>query len=388
MKTTLRTSTSSTLNTPVYNATLVYLPKELVIAVHNLGVYPKTAYKCLLFLDLLINQVLMNRRSIADFNPLSANYLRKVFNSRYKEWLDKLIEAGIVERKDEWIQFLGISKGYRVNQKAVLYWDDLETIEIPSKKTYIPNDEDLFYWEGLMKFSDSIEIDYPQLYSIMDDEIKGDEYETRFKRYAWLRSIKIIESEVLTAKRSSTNKRLNTNFTNLPKPLMRFIKQSNGLLEIDAKNSQFAILANMIKGEVNDGFVEDAIQGRLYENVAQVAGLSRNEAKDSMFKTIYSKPHYRNRFKRNLTKLYPETVPLLDDYKRKAGDYRRLSIDMQVKESEIYIDGVLKTLYEQGILAISKHDSIIFHTKDEESIMTIIKDTVAQMGYELVLVVS
>lgn len=369
--------------------TVVILPKELVKQINSIGLSTINTRHAQVFCYILVNLVVTTKKEQLEYTPLGSKYLKKVFNSRYTNWLKPLISSNIIQSDGKWIQFLGKSIGYRINPEIITKWDDIETIKIPTKRNPQEDltEEDLFYLNGVKSFCDSIGIDVEKLQEITAESIKGDDIETQFKRFTWIYKIKHLEMNILTAKRSGTNNRLNTNFTNLPNPLFKQIKESNDLMEIDAVNSQFSILANMIKDRVSDDFVQDAIQGRLYERVLEKLNCSRDEAKTAMLKYLYSDPKYKNKTKQLIEGLYPETATIIHEYKIKKNN-SEFSIRMQKKEAEIYIDGALKKLYDMGILAISKHDSIIFHRKDLEVVEKVVREVVKERDFELTLKTS
>lgn len=368
---------------------VVCLPLELVNHIYSIGLTTINSRHALIFCDHLVNLVVTNKKRLKEYTPIGSKYLKKVFNSRYMTWLEPLKESGIVQSDGIWIQVIGKAIGYRINPELITDWDEMEVIEIPTRRSPKADltEEDEFYLQGLESFRNSIEIDIERLRDITNETIKGDDIQTQFKRFSWVRSIKLMELGILTAKRSTTNNRLNTNFTNLPNPLFKYIKKSNDLMEIDAVNSQFSILANMIKDKVSDDFVEDSLQGRLYEKVAEKLKCNRDEAKIAMLKFLYSDVKHENKTKRLIAELYPETAAIIDEYKSKR-DSSKFSIRMQKKEAEIYIDGALKRLYSLGVLAISKHDSIIFHRKDLEVVEKVVREVVKEHSFELKLKTS
>lgn len=368
--------------TPTASFQVVCLPKELIDSIKKLNLTRPSFNKSLLFADLVLSTNLIYHKDPNKYIWLGSKYLRKVFNSKYRDWLRVLLDNHIIECDNEWYKFLGKSLGYRINSQIVSDWDEVEVLKIQSKSGYKPSPKDAIYLDGLSKFHGSLSINFDRHYEITSNLVQGDEKDTRFKRFYWLRAIKLLENDILIAKRSSSNSRLNTNYTNLPNPLFEEIKKDNKLVEIDAVNSQFAILANLIKDFVNDDFVKDAIGGTLYEKVAKKLGVNRKEAKEKMFKTIYSKPHYISKDKSSIGELYPETIPFLDKYKQKKS-HSDLAIAMQKKESEIYLDGVLKKLYSMGILAITKHDSIIVYQEQAQLIKSVIIEVLDAMAYEL-----
>lgn len=366
--------------------TVVILPKELVKHINSLGLSRINTRHAQLFCHRLVNLVVNTKKEMEEYTPISSKYIKKLFNSRYMTWLKPLISSKIVQSDGIWYRAYGKSIGYRINPELITRWDDIEIIEIPTKRKPEEDltEEDKYLLNGVKLFCESIDIDIDQLQEITANSIKGDDIETQFKRFAWVYGIKHLEMNILTAKRSGTNNRLNTNFTNLPNPLFKQIKESNDLMEIDAVNSQFSILANLIKDKVSDDFVQDAIQGRLYERVAEKLSCSRDEAKIAMLKYLYSDAKYKNKRKQLIEELYPETAAIIDEYKKKR-DNSKFSIRLQKMEAEIYIDGVLKKLYSLGVLAISKHDSIIFHRKDLEIVEKVVREVIKEHSFELKL---
>lgn len=362
----------------------VCLPKELINAVNRLNLSRIKTNHCLHYLDLIVSRLLIRKLSPEKYSPMGAGFLRKQFNSRYKEWLDVLLKEGIVESDGDYAKSRWKSLGYRIHPNIVTNWEDLEVVVLKTVDSTQPTESDKPYFDGILDFLSTIQIDFSALSKIIDRELPKKNGTLNFKRYSWFRSVRLLQAGVIRASRSPTNHRLNTNFTNMPSILVVQIMKDNDLIEIDAKNSQFAILANMIKEKADDDFVKDAIKGELYERLADKLDCSRNEAKESVMKVIYSKHYHKNKLKQLMKKLYPESMALIEKYKRMSSN-RELAIAMQQKESEIYIDGILHKLCEQGIPAFSKHDSIIFHRKDLKAVESIFRETLKTMNIEVEL---
>ena len=362
----------------------VCLPTQLIDAVKSLGLSRIKTNHSLYFLDLIVSRLLIKKLQPEKYSPMGAKFLRRQFNSKYKEWLDILLDNGVVECDGDYAKSRGKSLGYRIHPEVVSNWADLQVVVLSNVEAFEPSESDKPYFQGLLDFLETIEIDYSSLSMVIDKELPVVDESLNFKRYSWYRSVRLLQSGIIRAAKSPVNDRLNTNFTNMPSTLVECIMKSNDLIEIDAKNSQFAILANMIKEKVDDNFITDAICGVLYERLADKLGCSRDEAKDIVMKTIYSKHYHNNRTKKIMAELYPESMAIIEKYKRKSSN-RELAIAMQQKESEIYIDGVLRKLYEIGIPAFSKHDSIIFHKKDLKMVESIIREVLRTKGIELKL---
>ena len=377
----------SDLNAPIakFSYERVLLPSLLVELARELNLTKRDTQKSLQFLDILITfSLLEDNQQPTNFVYFSSSYFRQVFTSKYRRWLIVLLQSGVVETDGSWSTDTGKSLNYRISPELEIDWRKLVSvfIKVKNKHFYRPNDAN--YFKELMKFYGSIEIDSDKLIELANKELKKEKDPTKRtnKRTAWVRSMHKLDQKSFYAKRNNTNNRLDTNFTNLPKALMNEIKAKNGLLEIDAVNSQPAILANLIKDEVNDDYVQDAINGQLYERVAEEMKWSRDKTKHGIMVTFFSPEIHSNNLKSTLIKLYPETMRYIDDFKSQNG-YRELAISMQKKESALYIDGVLDKVYSLGIIAISKHDSIIFHSKDQDVVEKVFIDVMNKNGFEL-----
>ncbi|WP_375325321.1 hypothetical protein [Flagellimonas sp. GZD32] len=324
----------------------------------------------------------MDDETYTSFVYFSSSYFREIFTSKYREWLKPMLEHKIVESDKSWSTVTGKSIHYRIFPDERIDWESLGKKAIIVKNRNYYEKKDIKYFKELQRFYYSLKLDYQSLFKVIFDELSKEEDAVRRgnKKIAWLRSLVKLQGGSLYAHRNATNNRLDTNFTSLPKGLMNEIKRSNGLIEIDAINSQPAILANLIKDKVKDGFVSHAINGVLYDKVAEKQGWDREKSKKEILKVIYSQEIYNNKSKKALSKMYPETIRHIDSFKSKHG-YRQLSISMQKKESEIYIDGVLTKLYDMEIMAISKHDSIIFQSDNKEQVEKVLKDVLDSHDY-------
>ena len=376
------------LSTPQQKSTyeVVMLPLDLLVKVKGLDLTKSNKHKCVQFLDLLITYSYMD-----DDNPkptcfvyFSSSHFRSRFNSRYRDWLKPMLDNKVVESDNSWSTATGKSLHYRICTDTEIDWSDLRKVKIKVKNRNYYEPKDIDYFKGLQRFNHSINIDFPRLYELTEIELSKEEdlKKRENKRVSWLRNLAKLEERSLYAHRNNTNNRLDTNYTSFPKALLNEIKESNSLLEIDAVNSQPAILANLIKDEVNDDYVQDAINGILYEKVAQEMKWSRDKTKHGIMVTFFSPENYSNNLKKVLSKLYPETMIYIDDYKSQHG-HSEFAISIQKQEAKLYIDGILNELYNIGIRAISKHDSIIFHKDDKKVVQEVVTNVIQRSGFEL-----
>jgi hypothetical protein len=209
-------------------------------------------------------------------------------------------------------------------------------------------------------------------------------------------------------KRNQTNKRLDTNYTNLNKSLRQFINHDN-LVNLDLKNSQpliFSLLLNVIDSNISLGttlcykklefrpfkrfknkqlrkvllitqndniyqneeikkLMRSCLRGAFYDDfLTDFKGLTRSEIKELMFMVLFSRNKIENSSKipySNEKAIFKTVYPLA--YKvsciLKDDVHSDLAIALQELESFIFIDVIAKELCENGIIPLTIHDSFI-----------------------------
>ena len=143
-------------------------------------------------------------------------------------------------------------------------------------------------------------------------------------------------------------------------------------------------ITNSIPQDIQD-FIAAAKSGEFYEVVQERLELpSRSEAKTLMFELLFSSWKFNSEDKNKLRSLFPNLVKVIDAYKKEKGD-NQFAIDLQRRESEIFIDHILYTLLKNGIMAVSKHDSILCPKSQQEAAEKIIREILdKELGtYEL-----
>lgn len=170
--------------------------------------------------------------------------------------------------------------------------------------------------------------------------------------------------------RNETNKRLDSNITNMANVLTNQLCKDNGLVKFDLSNSQFAILSHILEGELDTEdfriFKQKSQSGTLYEYILENLKLdNRKDAKNMMFELMFSSEKLRSSLKTKLKKLFPSVVEYVDAYKKKHK-YRNFSIMLQQKESEIFINGIWTEIKKSKVFCIPKHDCIIVRKEDRE----------------------
>lgn len=186
--------------------------------------------------------------------------------------------------------------------------------------------------------------------------------------------------------RNETNKRLDSNITNMANVLTNQLCKDNDLVKFDLSNSQFAILSHILDGELDTDdfrvFKEQSQSGRLYEYILENLNLeNRKDAKNMMFELMFSSEKLRSSLKTKLKKLFPSVVEYVDAYKKKHK-YRNFSIMLQKKESEIFINGIWTEIKKSKVFCIPKHDCIIVKREDKELALNTIKKHFEKLNFK------
>lgn len=181
----------------------------------------------------------------------------------------------------------------------------------------------------------------------------------------------------LRAKRNDTNRRLDTNFTNMCSELVDEICNQNDLIQIDLKNSQFAILSLMLQDKLNTPdfklFKSLTASGNLYEYIQDKLALNtRKEGKNVAFEILFSSHKNRTKNKTKLKELFPSVIEFIDNYKKENGD-AMFAIKMQRKESTMFIDNIYNQLKKKKLFALTKHDSLIVKEENKVEVIKLIE---------------
>lgn len=231
--------------------------------------------------------------------------------------------------------------------------------------------------------------------------------------------------------RSDTNKRLTTPFTIFPSSLLKYLRlEGQELVQYDIKNSQFCILANLIlayhqyyknglispiieklkkqkyyygafkrsfnllldsNGCLQDNvldFCECAINGNLYELIGDNTGMKRKEAKKAMFIVAFASRHYNPPTKQKTKEAFKDVISFIDSIKKELPPMDKIcfAVLLQLIESYICIDNVLKSLKKHKIRTLTRHDSFCVKNSDSNNAKLIIEselNRILPFGYSL-----
>lgn len=196
-------------------------------------------------------------------------------------------------------------------------------------------------------------------------------------KIAYSDSLYRLQKKKYFANRNITNNRLDTNLTSMPNILTDKICKDNNLVKFDLSNAQFAIMSKIYEDKWFAGdfleFSEKSQSGILYEYIQSELDLkTRSEAKTMMFELMFSSEKFNSPLKNKLKTLFPFVVSEVDRIKKEDG-YKKFSVELQKKESEIFIDGLLKKIKSERMFCLTKHDCLIVKEKDAVKITEIIK---------------
>lgn len=178
----------------------------------------------------------------------------------------------------------------------------------------------------------------------------------------------------LRFERNRTNRRIDTNLTNMAKELRPFLIGFEKLSYLDLSNSQpvlFNIMLNQydtkrrlaLKAEIEE-YKASTLSGHWYELLMELYGIDRNTAKDYWMQIAYSKNKSYRRQKNKFAKRFPEIMKIIE--KKKETDHAKFAIGLQKIESEIFIDEICKELVEKNIMAYTLHDGLLVPKEKEQ----------------------
>lgn len=179
--------------------------------------------------------------------------------------------------------------------------------------------------------------------------------------------------------RNTTNKRLDTNLTNMASDLKPFIVGWENMVYLDLKNSQ-PVLFNIdlnkrytkgsaaLKAEI-DRYRKATFAGKWYEELMGIYNTDRDSCKDIWMCIAYSKNKSYKGYKKPFKNIYPEIYKIIETTKTK--NHQDFAINLQKLESKIFIDKICKELVDVGIIPFTVHDALIVQKSEQEEALKI-----------------
>ncbi|REE25647.1 hypothetical protein DFQ09_102238 [Winogradskyella pacifica] len=235
-------------------------------------------------------------------------------------------------------------------------------------------------YEGALLFVNQQYVDELQTATNIEEE------RTANYRYASrLSSIFLINdgknNKSLRFNRNSTNKRIDTNLTNMATDVRPFIIGYKDMSYLDLKNSQpvlFNILLkryhhnsdSKLKTEI-EAYYELTINGKWYEWLQSIYGLERAECKKIWMKIAYSKNKSYKSEKKVFKQYYPEIYSIIESYKK--DNHADFAILLQKTESGIFIDEICKELVNIDIIPYTLHDGLLVPKENEQATLEVMQ---------------
>ena len=216
-----------------------------------------------------------------------------------------------------------------------------------------------------------------------DSFIKRKKYQ---KLLSDMESLKALGEGKFRAHRNTTNNRLDTNLTNMSGYLLEAIKEDNDLDAIDLCNSQFAISTLLIDLDTEDfeRYKYVALNCNFYEYLEEELKLKdRAEAKTTCFEIMFSSHKNKSRRVKKFKSLFPTVMAWIENFKEENG-YEMFSINLQKKESEIFIDNLYNKLKDEFFI-FTVHDSIICRKESKTEVTNKIQEYFNEIGFEVCL---
>ncbi len=261
-----------------------------------------------------------------------------------------------------------------------------------------------------------MELDYDKAYEWIEKNATNDA-----QKLNYLTSIDHIKDKRFRYfKRNKTNKRLDTNLTNLKSELKQFI--IGNYVSIDLKNSQPFLLGILLNYIFNNKvtlcyyihnktlietfgikrikavskfhqnqekakmvnlrlFHNSVLNGNLYDGFIKHYSndITRKEVKNIMFKVLFSRNYFYKDYRKIIPyekekKIFASVYPFVYEVVKilKTKNHKTLPIYLQNLESFLFIDCIAKELVENGITPKTIHDSVIVKTKDQAKTIEII----------------
>lgn len=333
------------------------------------------------------------------FIPLNAKILHSILSGNHKDYINALIEKGIIETNNRYI-VTKQSKGYRfttqyrnVKFKQLNIMDKnikrkIELLkEFRNKEIKLPQHK--YIYECLKKIS--INEDEAR-YFIEHNTTKIEEYVNHSI------SVDLIVNRDYFFVADSTAGRVHNNITNLSSDLRQFLRyENNALVEIDIRNSQPFLFNLLIQDYIYNslphpqGYDNKSLsygtkslddielyrdltsKGMFYEYLMPYfLTNSRDEFKKNIFGRVFYNDENRHQYEEwfSFQDIFPNVAKIISWYKK--DNYKNLAIELQRAEAEIMINGIVPRLAAKEIFLLTIHDSILTTQENVETVSRVI----------------
>jgi hypothetical protein len=373
-----------------------YIPSNLILGAERHS--DKYFY---ILTSLYYGKIFDKRNEASSFIPLNGKVLQSVIGGRYKNYLNHLLDKGIIET-DNWYLVGKKSKGYRftnefrdVKFRRITIMDENIIRNVEKFKEY--------QVRGIILPQHKYIYDCLNKVSIKEDKARNfiERYTTKAEQYnSYSISVDLIVSQNYFFVADSTAGRVHNNITNLSSDLRKFLRYENQeLVEIDIRNSQPFLFNLLIQDYLNtytyplsdlylsygnqslisypdiELYKELTSKGIFYEYIIPFfPTTSREKFKKKVFSRIFYNDEKKYQYEEWFTfqDIFPNVAQIISYYKK--DDYKNLAITLQRAEAEIIINRIVPKLADKKIFALTIHDSILTTAENSETVKKIILD--------------
>ena len=384
--------------TPTKDFLYQFIPKEFTYLLktdklNHKGIKLKTAYLINIIHDLILKYYFQKDEILEKelrFNIWSI-LLREKYGARYNYYIDYLVEH----------KFMTMVSDYYKAQKARTYKLNLKSLYFITKckvydKILLKKHSQEYLKKTFLNYINSpIPIDIREklvndLYKIKTDvqgalnylKISKDNREMSYNKY--LKNVISVENLGINNIFFKFDEygRMHSNFTVLKKEIRKNFITIDGLptYELDIKNSQpfFLIvlmkekmlLSELIKPDVSK-YIDLVKNGLIYEYLVENNVVKdRDDAKITMYRVLFGKNGHKRKENIIFLKHFPTVYDFIKNYKEHAKDYKILSHDLQLKESDFIYNKVIRHIMNRypEMTIFTVHDSIDIPIKYKDEV--------------------
>ena len=317
--------------------------------------------------------------------------LKEKYGSKYNYYIDYLVDN----------HFMIMVSDYYKNQKARTYKLNLKSLQFITKCKVTDNillkkHSKEYLKKTFLNYTNSpIPLDIREklvndLYKVQIDTDGAIDYLNKLKENRHIEHIKY-QKNMISVENLGINNiffkfdeygRMHTNFTVLKKEIRKNYISIDGLpvYELDISNSQplFLVLlmidklplSEMIKPDVSR-YIELVKTGLIYDELVKKGVVkTRDDAKIMMYKVLFGRNGHKKKENILFGKEFPTVYKFILDYKENAKDYKVLSHDLQLKESDFIFNKVIRHLMKShpDMIIFTIHDSIDIPIKYKDEV--------------------
>ena len=286
------------------------------------------------------------------------------------------------------------------NKKFLTKDYESDSKEINNAPTHIKKMGSYYRKNLEINYDEAIEHSENRYLKELEESANADEESKTFKRYSSrISSINNIHNghnnKTLRFKRNATNKRLDTNLTNMASDHRPFIVGYENMSYLDLSNSQPVLFNILLKkyregapGEVIielDKYLEITTDGLWYEELIRVFDITKYgnpetttfaTYRDTAKKTWRLLAYSRNTDLRGLKKRFAEEYPFISSVMKsiKKEKYEQFAITLQIIESEVFIDKICRILVNEGIVPYTLHDGLLVPNEFEKRTLEVMTE--------------